>query len=207
MDGTYAGVLLALGVSGVFLGQLIALNPVFTGEHVGDLPVLNKLTLGFLAPAALMMLIARELDGSEALRQLRLATMAGALVLAFVWVTLETKHAFQGQRLVAWHRSDAEYYAYSVVWLAFAFVLLAAGLWRRQAALRHAALAVLLITVLKVFISDLAGLQGLYRVASFLGLGLSLCETLAQEMGGSLRAVAGPDGRGACFVLRLPRAA
>ena len=40
-----------------------------------------------------------------------------------------------------------------------------------------------------------------------LGLGLSLCETLAQEMGGSLRAVAGPDGRGACFVLRLPRAA
>jgi uncharacterized membrane protein len=27
---------------------------------------------------------------------------------------------------------------------------------------------------LKVFISDMAGLQGLYRVASFLGLGLSL---------------------------------
>ncbi len=40
-----------------------------------------------------------------------------------------------------------------------------------------------------------------------LGLGLSLCETLAQEMGGSLQAAAGPDGRGACFVLRLPRAA
>ena len=40
--------------------------------------------------------------------------------------------------------------------------------------LRHAALAVLLIAVLKVFISDMAGLEGLYRVASFLGLGLSL---------------------------------
>ena len=73
-----------------------------------------------------------------------------------------------------WHRSDGEYYAYSVVWLFFAFLLLAAGLWRKQPGLRYGALAALLIAVLKVFISDMAGLQGLYRVASFLGLGLSL---------------------------------
>ncbi|HYN00297.1 MAG TPA: DUF2339 domain-containing protein, partial [Aestuariivirgaceae bacterium] len=89
-------------------------------------------------------------------------------------VTLETKHAFQGTRLLAWHQSDGEYYAYSLVWLIFAFALLAAGLWRRQPALRYGALAVLLVTVLKVFISDMAGLEGLYRVASLLGLGLSL---------------------------------
>jgi uncharacterized membrane protein len=174
VDGAYAGVLLVLGLIGVFLGQLIALNPVFTGEGIGKPLVLDKLLLGYLAPAGMLMLIARDLERSEALRSLRPAMLAGALVLAFVWVTLETKHAFQGERIVAWHRSDAEYYAYSVVWLVFAFILLAAGLWRRQAALRHAALAVLLITVLKVFISDMAGLEGLYRVASFLGLGLSL---------------------------------
>jgi uncharacterized membrane protein len=174
VDGAYAGVLLVLGVTGVFLGQLIALNPAFTGERIGELPLLNKLILAYLVPAVLLMLITRDLGGLEVLRQLRLPALVGALLLAFAWVTLETKHAFQGERLVAWHQSDAEYYAYSVVWLLFAFVLLAAGLWRKQAALRHAALAVLLVTVLKVFISDMAGLQGLYRVASFLGLGLSL---------------------------------
>ena len=65
--------------------------------------------------------------------------------------------------------------AEAIVWLAgSAFALLAAGLWRREPALRYGALAVLLVTVLKVFISDMAGLEGLYRVASFLGLGLSL---------------------------------
>ena len=38
-----------------------------------------------------------------------------------------------------------------------------------------------------------------------LGLGLSLCETLAQEMGGSLGASVRKEGHGACFTLRLPR--
>jgi signal transduction histidine kinase len=36
-----------------------------------------------------------------------------------------------------------------------------------------------------------------------LGLGLSLCESLAQGMGGALAAEANPP-RGACFTLRLP---
>jgi uncharacterized membrane protein len=174
IDGWSSALLIALGTGGVFLGQLIALNPAFTREHIGEWPILNALLPGFLAPATLLMLLHRDLGRTEPLRFLRLPAAIGALVLAFTWVTLETKHAFQGARLLAWHQSDAEYYAYSVVWLAFAFALLAAGLWRRQPALRHGALAVLLVTVLKVFLSDMAGLHGLYRVASFLGLGLSL---------------------------------
>jgi uncharacterized membrane protein len=120
------------------------------------------------------MLILPDVERAWPAARLRVPAAAGALLLAFVWVTLETKHAFQGSRLVAWHRSDGEYYAYSLAWLCFAFALLAAGLWRSKPALRYGALAVLLVAVLKVFISDMAGLQGLYRVASFLGLGLSL---------------------------------
>ncbi len=40
--------------------------------------------------------------------------------------------------------------------------------------LRYASLAVLIVTVLKVFLSDMSGLTGLYRAASFLGLGLTM---------------------------------
>jgi uncharacterized membrane protein len=173
VDGWYAAILIALGVIGV-LGQLIPLNPVLTSEYIGEWPVIDKLLLGYFAPAALLVMVARDLDQIPNLSWLRPAAGIAALLLAFVWVTLETKHLFQGTTLVPWHRSDGEYYAYSVVWLFFAFLLLAAGLWRKQPGLRYGALAVLLIAVLKVFISDMAGLQGLYRVASFLGLGLSL---------------------------------
>jgi uncharacterized membrane protein len=174
VDGCYAMVLITLGVLGVFAGQLLALNPAFTSEDIGKWPILNKLLIGYLAPALLLILIVRDLGRIELVAKLRLPAAIGALVLAFTWVTLETKHAFQGRRLLAWHQSDGEYYAYSLVWLLFAFALLAAGLWRQQPALRYGALGVLLVTVLKVFISDMAGLEGLYRVASFLGLGLSL---------------------------------
>ncbi|MGH6875581.1 MAG: DUF2339 domain-containing protein [Aestuariivirgaceae bacterium] len=174
IDGWYAAILIALGAFGVLVVQLLFLNPVLTSEYIGEWPVIDTLLLGYLAPALLLAVIARDLGDIPRLVWLRPATAIGALILAFVWVTLETKHLFQGPKLVPWHRSAGEYYAYSVVWLIFAFLLLAAGLWRRQPGLRYAALAVLLIAVLKVFISDMAGLQGLYRVASFLGLGLSL---------------------------------
>jgi uncharacterized membrane protein len=173
VDGWYAAILIGLGALGVLI-QLIPLNPILTSEYIGEWPIVDKLLLGYLAPGALLVLVARDLGHIPKLSGLRPAAGIAALLLAFVWVTLETKHLFQGTTLVPWHRSDGEYYAYSVVWLLFAFLLLAAGLWRKQPGLRYGALAVLLIAVLKVFISDMAGLQGLYRVASFLGLGLSL---------------------------------
>ncbi|HEX9449132.1 MAG TPA: DUF2339 domain-containing protein, partial [Dongiaceae bacterium] len=48
------------------------------------------------------------------------------------------------------------------------------ALTTRSGPLRHAAAGVILLVVFKVFLVDAAGLPGLYRVASFLGLGLCL---------------------------------
>jgi uncharacterized membrane protein len=70
--------------------------------------------------------------------------------------------------------SNAEIYAYSAVWIAFALALLATGIWRRSHFLRYASLAVLVVTAAKVFIYDMSDLVGLFRVASFLGLGVTL---------------------------------
>jgi len=48
------------------------------------------------------------------------------------------------------------------------------GILRRGKALRYASLAVMLLSVGKVFLYDTANLSDLYRVFSFLGLGVSL---------------------------------
>ena len=69
---------------------------------------------------------------------------------------------------------DAELYVYSAVWLGLALGLLGIGILREVASLRYASLALLMMTVAKVFLVDMSELTGLYRVASFMGLGLIL---------------------------------
>jgi uncharacterized membrane protein len=70
--------------------------------------------------------------------------------------------------------SDAEQYTYSAVWLMFGVALLAAGIALRSLPLRIASAAVVVLTVLKVFIIDMSDLTGIYRALSFLGLGVVL---------------------------------
>ncbi|HSO76855.1 MAG TPA: DUF2339 domain-containing protein, partial [Blastocatellia bacterium] len=62
----------------------------------------------------------------------------------------------------------------SVVWMVYGGAMLAIGLWRRNRLLRIMALALLGLTICKVFFFDLASLQKLYRIISFIVLGLIL---------------------------------
>ena len=64
--------------------------------------------------------------------------------------------------------------ALSAFWAALGFTSLVAGLARDKRPLRLAGLALLGLAVGKVFIVDLAALESIWRVASFLGLGLLL---------------------------------
>ena len=59
---------------------------------------------------------------------------------------------------------------YSLAWAAFAFVLLVVGFKQRIAAARRASMALLVVTLLKLFFHDLWQLGGLYRVAALGGL-------------------------------------
>ena len=63
---------------------------------------------------------------------------------------------------------------YTLGWGAFAVALLVAGIVVRSRPARFAALALLVVTVLKGFLHDLARLGGLYRVVSFVGLAVCL---------------------------------
>jgi hypothetical protein len=63
---------------------------------------------------------------------------------------------------------------YTIAWALFAIAMLVTGLVLGSRSARIAALGLLLVTVLKCFLHDLANLGGLYRVASLFGLAVSL---------------------------------
>jgi uncharacterized membrane protein len=168
-----ARILLAVSCAVIVTVSLAALNPVVTEDPIPGNVVFNALLLAYLAPVVLLGFIARRLD---ALGWLRFRPALGllALVLAMTYVTLETKRMFQGPALVAWSLSGAESYAYSAVWLVSALALFAAGIKLGRQYIRYAGLGVMVLVVLKVFLWDMSGLEGLYQIGSFLGLGLSL---------------------------------
>jgi len=168
-----ARILIGLAISQIVLLQLWHSNPILTGEFVGRYPLVNLLLLAYAIPAVFALLLAAAFDRLRA-PQLARGLAVLAFVLIFAWVSLEVRRLFQGAHFTRYLQSDAESYAYSLAWLVYAGLLLALGIFRGRTALRYASLVVLLVTVIKVFVFDMAGLAGLYRVASFLGLGLSL---------------------------------
>jgi uncharacterized membrane protein len=62
----------------------------------------------------------------------------------------------------------------SGIWLFYSAVLMLTGIWRRLQGLRIIAIALFGITILKIFIYDLSFLERLYRIFSFIGLGVIL---------------------------------
>lgn len=138
---------------------------------MGSLPILNLISLAYGVPAVLMLIYDRLAVTN---RILSVVSRVFCLALVFLDLSLEVRHAFQGEILSGPEISDAEWYSYSVAWLGLAVVLLVLGIRSASTGLRYGSLGVLLFTVGKVFLSDMGNLTGLYRAASFAGLGLCL---------------------------------
>lgn len=155
--------------------HLLALNPLGHAEPVGSWPVANLLLLAYGLPAVLGMLYLWYDPPPVRVRTQVLAAAGGlAFALVAMNLALEIRHSFHGPVLVGRHLSNAEWYSYSAGFLILAVVLMAVALRWQLGWLRHGAFALLLAVVVKVFLSDMAALQGMYRVVSFLGLGLCL---------------------------------
>lgn len=152
--------------------------------------VLNELLYGILLPGAAMLVASAALRGRE-LERLRswegefyartLPLLAGGtglagLVTIFLWINVTIADWFAtGEWIEIWvDRLPARDLATSISWVVYALVLLGIGMARRSSALRWVSLATLIVTLGKVFLYDLAELEGLYRVASLVGLAFSL---------------------------------
>ncbi|HEY7245923.1 MAG TPA: DUF2339 domain-containing protein [Xanthobacteraceae bacterium] len=165
-------IIAALTLAAVVLGLGIAENPLVTGEPVGGRFV-NFVLLGYALPAGLAAALALIARRARPQQYSAVAAIA-AVALAVGYLSLEVRTLFHGEVLTRGPMSSAEQYAYSVVWLAFGVVLLLTGVHLRSQALRFASAAVVILSVLKVFLVDMQGLTGIYQALSFIGLGIVL---------------------------------
>lgn len=157
------------------IGLLVAENPLFTNDAVTGGVVFNSLILAYLLPS----ILAGALAVAE--RNVRpwwysVASAILALVLQWAYVALEIRRIFQGPNLSIFQHdfSQAEQWSYSVALLVIGIALLGFGLLRDNRFARLASAVYLVLAVLKVFIIDLANLEGVMRALSFIGLGLVL---------------------------------
>lgn len=165
------GRLLILAAAVNYLGILLAtaVSEPWVWRSVGARPLVNMLLPAFAGPALLAWLVSRwYLPGVR-----RPAGLVSALA-AFIWVSLEVRHLWQGTIRLDTGAATGELYTYSAVWLGLAVAAILLGSWRRWRSCYRGGMAVLALVIVKLFLVDMAGLEGLLRVASFMGMGLAL---------------------------------
>ena len=190
------------GVASILIGHLIALNPLVTGDSVGTHSVFNILLLAYLLPGLFCGLI-YSIDPSEPrLPHVRAMGLA-SLVLIFAWLNLQVRSLFAGGGVLnTGIVTDSEWYVYSAIWLIYGIALLGAGIKFGSAALRHGAFAVVVLTIIKVFLFDMSNLTGIFRAISFLGLGAVLIgigyfyQKVVFPQGKPLEQDTAPEGKG-----------
>ncbi len=153
----------------------LAFNPAVLAYHPrAATPIFNwylyaygLTTLGLAAGARLLAPPRERVLGANA--PAILYTLAG--VLAFLLLNIEIADYYQrpGEGLTFQFSGNfARDMTYTVAWALFAFGLLVLGIARRVRLTRHAALGLLSVTLLKLFLHDLASLDQLYRIIAFL---------------------------------------
>ena len=165
-------VVAGLTLFAIVFGLLIFENPYLNATNVGGV-FINLNLLGYAIPAmlaAVLGLVTRQ-TRPQIYRTIAAVT---AVVLALTYLSFQVARIYQGPRLSIGPISGAEGYTYSAVWLAFGVVLLVIGIYLRSQPVRLCSAAVVLATVAKVFLIDLAGLTGVWRALSLICLGLVL---------------------------------
>lgn len=164
-------VLLNIAVLRIAYFDLFILNPYIAhSQLVGNIPLFNGVTLiyGFG-----ILLTAWILKQNFEFRHINFYKAFGFICL-FALISLNVRQFFNGSKITEGTMTSGELYSYSVAWLVTGLALLTVGIIKVNKTARMASLAFIILAVVKVFLFDAAELEGLYRVFSFLGLGVSL---------------------------------
>ncbi|MDQ0319711.1 putative membrane protein [Pararhizobium capsulatum DSM 1112] len=171
----YGGMVIGVwSMLSVLSAHLFALNPYFSGERLGRFPVVDLLMIGYLLPGIGYGVLARYARTRRPMPYV-IALAISAAIMIFAWATLSVRRFWQGDAIASWNGFiPGETYTYSVVWLLLGVILLAVGSRFDAKSLRITSAVLVFIAVLKVFLIDMANLEGFLRALSFIGLGTVL---------------------------------
>lgn len=168
-----AGLIWAAGTAAT-LTLANPLGPSWSGKaHLVRGPLLlDTLFVAYALPGIILLVALRFLGHLH--RWARLAILGVGTALVAFYAALEIRRFWRGPDLSVPGVTQAELYSYTVALMLLGAALLYQAIARRSDTLRRIAMAVIALTIAKVFLIDASGLTGLTRVFSFLALGLSL---------------------------------
>ena len=143
------------------------------------LPILNDYALPALGVTGCLLILAcltrwflTRLGAAERI----LAGLVGIGGVLLLWFVLSVDTHSYLRYLSAWASENPEdslrwrwlsQLLLSTLWAVYALAVLTIGFWRRLPALRWTALAIFAVTIVKVFVFDMAGLREFYRILAF----------------------------------------
>lgn len=156
----------------------LAFNPAVLGYHPrAAIPVLNWYfyTYGLVIAATYTGARLLAPPNQRLLQQdARPLLVALGTILAFILMNIEIADYFTnlGEPVLtlSFRVNFARDMSYTIGWALFAFVMLVVGILKRVRAARWAGIGLLAVTLLKLFLHDLAALNQLYRVGALVGV-------------------------------------
>jgi uncharacterized membrane protein len=121
------------------------------------------------------MIAAAAIIAMNALALIALSREVADYYFKQMYATLPASGNWRGQQ---WARvrsvEIARDFTYSALWMAYGAMLMIVGFWRSSAFVRWQALLLIAVTTAKVFIYDTSQLDHVYRILSFIALGVLL---------------------------------
>jgi len=172
----FAGCALALGVC-----RLLFIDNFYTQTLV-----FNARFATFLVAIAILagIVAAGERYASE--KEMPFVKMAGIALnlLALIALTREANDYFRRHIVELYQQRDmyettrqleiARDFSFSAIWIIYGAAMMVIGFWKRSAFIRWQAMVLVAATIGKVFLYDSRELQQVYRILSFIALGVML---------------------------------
>ena len=173
---------------------------VFSYHPRSGVPIVNWYLYTYGIPAAALFIGGRLVSPPRhRLWSMNIAAVLCTLgtILSFILLNVEIADFFASGPTLTFDftGSLARDMTYSIAWSLYAFVMLFIGMARHVSAIRYGGIALLVVTLLKLFLHDLASLDQLYRIGAFIAVAIALmgASYLYQRfLGGGKKAEAPP---------------